>query len=123
MAALTWKEYWHDKPVIRKFASIVGVVLSVFQIYTALFGSFDALMQRSIHLGLGLLLVFLVYEVKGTERGKKSWFDAIPFIAVFFFIRYIPLTWLLMTTRHASRRTCKESMVVVKYFLTRLNRI
>jgi TRAP transporter 4TM/12TM fusion protein len=89
MAALTWKEYWHEKPVIRKFASIVGVALSVFQIYTALFGSFDALMQRSIHLGLGLLLVFLVYNVKGDERGRKSWFDAIPFIAVFFVIGYI----------------------------------
>jgi TRAP-type uncharacterized transport system fused permease subunit len=35
------------------------------------------------------LLVFLVYNVKGDERGRKSWFDAIPFIAVFFVIGYI----------------------------------
>jgi len=89
MAALTWKEYWHEKTVIRKVASIVGVALSIFQLYTALFGSLDALMQRSIHLGLGLLLVYLVYGPKGTEREKKPWFDVIPFIAVFFVIGYI----------------------------------
>ncbi|MEN6474288.1 MAG: TRAP transporter fused permease subunit [Syntrophaceae bacterium] len=89
MTTLTWKEYWCDKPALKKFASIVGVLLSVFQLYTALFGSLDALMQRSIHLGLGLLLVFLVYDAKGTTRGKKSRFDVIPLIAVFFTIGYV----------------------------------
>jgi TRAP transporter 4TM/12TM fusion protein len=89
MTTLTWKEYWHDKPAIRKLASIVGVVLSVFQLYTALFGSLDALMQRSIHLGLGLLLVFMVYDAKGRQWGRKSRLDTIPFIAVLFVIGYI----------------------------------
>ena len=88
-APLTWKEYWHDKSATRRCASVIGVTLAVFQIYTALFGSLDALMQRSIHLGLGFLLVFLIYNVKGKEQGKMPILGVVPIIAVFFVIGYI----------------------------------
>src|SRR5512139_1349875 len=50
--------------------AIVGVSLAVFHIYTALFGTLDALMQRSVHLGLGLILVFLVHAAGKTEKGR-----------------------------------------------------
>ncbi len=33
MAPLTWKEYWCDKSLTRRFESIIGVTLAVFQIY------------------------------------------------------------------------------------------
>jgi len=59
--------FWKEKKLKEKFIVFIGVVLAVFQIYTALFGSFDALFQRIIHLGLSLLLVFFLFPAK---KGK-----------------------------------------------------
>ncbi len=61
---LTWKVFWDNRTWFQKIAAIVAIALAVFQIYTALFGSLDALKQRAIHLGLGLILIFLVYGAK-----------------------------------------------------------
>jgi len=60
-----------------KAATLVGVTLSVFQILTAIFAAFDALIQRGIHLGLGLILVFLVHarSSKKQGQGKPNVFD------------------------------------------------
>ena len=44
---------------MRKIGTWVGVLFSLFQLYTAFFGTFDALLQRSIHLTLGLVILFL----------------------------------------------------------------
>ncbi len=95
MSAVTWKEFWSGKPLHLKAATIVAVTLSVFQIYTALFGSLDAMMQRSIHLGLGLILVFLTFAAKG--QGKISWADIIPAIAVIPVIAYLLLNYEWVT--------------------------
>ncbi len=61
---LSWKVFWDNRTWFQKIAAIVAIALAVFQIYTALFGSLDALKQRAIHLGLGLILIFLVYGAK-----------------------------------------------------------
>lgn len=55
----------------------MAVSLAVFQVYTALFGALDALMQRSVHLGLGLVLVFLVHAMAKKEDGRAApgWLD------------------------------------------------
>jgi TRAP transporter 4TM/12TM fusion protein len=67
---MTWETFWYGRPLYQRLGAIVGVALAVFHIYTALFGTLDALMQRSIHLGLGLILVFLVHTTGGS--GKKK---------------------------------------------------
>jgi TRAP transporter 4TM/12TM fusion protein len=58
-------------------AALVAVTLAIFQIYTAIFGAFDALIQRGIHLGLGLILVFLVHISGAKKKGKTkpAWLD------------------------------------------------
>jgi len=69
---ISWKEFWHDRPLYQKFGAVVGVILSLFHIYTSLFGCLDALAQRAVHLGLGLILVFLFYpgnKKKGSLGG------------------------------------------------------
>ncbi len=68
MTSVTWKEVWHDRPLYQRTAAVVGIILTIFHIYTALFGCFDALLQRSVHLGLGLVLVFLVYNSKKDKK-------------------------------------------------------
>jgi len=92
-APITWKEFWYDKPVHLKAAAIVGVTLAIFHIYTALFGSLDALMQRSVHLGLGLLLVFLVYPAKEADRGKMTALDILPLFCVPIILGYVLLNY------------------------------
>ena len=77
MKPYTWTDFWTARPWQQKIAAIVGVLLAVFQILTAIFGAFDALIQRGIHLGLGLILVFLVHVwgAKKTGPRKPNWFD------------------------------------------------
>lgn len=59
------RKFWPDS-----VARWVAVALAIFQIYTSLFGSLDAYMQRVVHLLLGLLLTFLVYYVKGGRYAR-----------------------------------------------------
>ncbi len=77
MERKSWREYWGEKTWQQRVATMVALVLSVFQIYTALFGAFDSLIQRSIHLGLGLMLLFLVRPGLIKKKGAPgpSWLD------------------------------------------------
>ena len=50
--------------------SFVAIAFSLFQMYTAFMGSYTDAIQRSIHLGFALMLVFLIYDFKG-GKGKK----------------------------------------------------
>ena len=47
-----------------KFVSALAITFSVFQLYTAVFGVLDAQLQRAVHLGFGLALVFLLYPTR-----------------------------------------------------------
>ncbi len=48
-----------------------GLAFSLFHLYTAVFGTLPSLQQRSIHLGFGLGLIFLLYPSK-TEMSAKD---------------------------------------------------
>ena len=54
------------------------LVFSLFQLYTAIFGQFPAQIQRTIHLGFGLSLIFLLFPArKKAAKHKIAWFDYI----------------------------------------------
>ena len=56
--------------------SALAITFSIFQLYTAIFGVLDAHLQRSIHLGFGLTLVYLLYPTfKSWSRNKLHPFD------------------------------------------------
>lgn len=52
---------------MAKIVAAIAIAFSVFQLYTATFGVLDAQLQRGIHLGFGLALVYLLYPT------RKSW--------------------------------------------------
>ena len=52
---------------MAKIVSAIAITFSVFQLYTATFGVLDAHLQRAVHLGFGLALVYLLYPT------RKSW--------------------------------------------------
>ncbi|WP_096273210.1 TRAP transporter permease [Paucisalibacillus globulus] len=62
-------------------AIIVFVLLlafSVFQLMTGYFGAYTAYIQRTIHLGFALVLIFLLFPAKkGGNKRKVPWFDYI----------------------------------------------
>ncbi|MGB9812205.1 MAG: TRAP transporter permease [Thermovenabulum sp.] len=57
-----------DYRVLKGFAakiiSAIAITFSLFQLYTAMFGVLDAMIQRSIHVAFGLCLIFLLYPAK-----------------------------------------------------------
>ena len=55
------------KGIMAKIVSAIAITFSVFQLYTATFGVLDAQLQRAVHLGFGLALVYLLYP------SRKSW--------------------------------------------------
>ncbi|WP_341301417.1 TRAP transporter permease [Lysinibacillus sp. FSL H8-0500] len=62
---------------IMKHVIFFGLLaFSLFQLYTAIFGQFPAQIQRTIHLGFGLTLIFLLFPArKKAPKHKIAWFD------------------------------------------------
>jgi len=68
----------------RKLKGIMGIIVfvlllsfSLFQLYTTLFGVLTAQLQRSIHLGFALALIFLLFPARKKDRiqNKVAWYD------------------------------------------------
>lgn len=78
---VTWTSYWVTKTLRNKIIAVAGIILSVFQLYTSLFGSLDAIIQRSIHLGIALVMIFLIYAYKG-KKAVLSWAFSITSIVI-----------------------------------------
>lgn len=47
--------------IVGKIVTALAISFSVFQLYTATFGVLDAQLQRAVHLGFGLCLIYLFY--------------------------------------------------------------
>lgn len=59
------------KGFMAKVISAIAITFSIFQLYTALYGVLDAQLQRAVHLGFGLALIYLLYPTcKSWSRDK-----------------------------------------------------
>lgn len=69
-----------DLSGIIKHVVFYGLLaFALFQLYTAIFGQFTAYIQRSIHLGFALSLIFLLFPMRRRKgaRHKVAWYDYI----------------------------------------------
>ncbi len=67
---------------LGKFIAALAIAFSVFQVYTAAFGVLDAMIQRAIHLGFGLTLIYLLYPTsKKWPRNKLHPLDVVLAVA------------------------------------------
>lgn len=103
MGTISWQKYFKRHRGYRGVVAVLSVALVLFQIYTALFGSLDALIQRAIHLALGLMLVFLVYPVTRRRQDPQvkthpGWWGIMHVFAVVASTAYIILRydWVTM---------------------------
>ncbi|KYG59140.1 TRAP transporter permease [Planococcus maritimus] len=69
-----------DLSGIIKHVVFFGLLaFSLFQLYTAIFGQYTAYIQRSVHLGFALSLIFILFPMRRRkgERHKVAWYDYI----------------------------------------------
>jgi len=64
--------------IIARIIAALAISFSLFQLYTAIFGTLDAHIQRSIHLSFALALVYLLYPTRRSwSRNRLHWFDVL----------------------------------------------
>lgn len=61
--------------LIGSLISIIAIGMSIFHLYTAIFGVFESLLQRSAHLCFALILVFALYKPKKNMSNKIIFMD------------------------------------------------
>lgn len=60
------------------FIKILCILFSLFHLYTAAVGQYPPQIQRSIHLGFVLVLIYLLYPARATgSRHKLNWYDVL----------------------------------------------
>ncbi|NYF24024.1 TRAP transporter 4TM/12TM fusion protein [Sporosarcina sp. JAI121] len=66
--------------IFKKIVFFVLLAFSIFQLYTAIGTPFTAYIQRSIHLGFALSLIFILFPARkkpGVKRNKVPFYDVI----------------------------------------------
>ena len=58
--------------LMARIVTAIAIAFSCFQLYTALFGVFDAMLQRSIHLSFGMALITCSTRRQKNGRGTGS---------------------------------------------------
>lgn len=56
---------------------LIGACMSVFQLYTGIFGSMEAFYQRTLHLFFAMVLVFMIYDYKGKAGNRFKLWDSV----------------------------------------------
>jgi TRAP transporter 4TM/12TM fusion protein len=80
--------------ITRNVAFVIAVGFALFQLYTAFFGVFPHMQQRSIHISFVLALVFILYPATSkSSRAYVPWYDWIiaftaAFCTVYIFLSY-----------------------------------
>ncbi len=89
-----------------KVIAAIAIAFSVFQVYTALFGVLDAMMQRSIHLSFAFCLIFLLYPSnKKWSRKKIHPLDAVLSVLGAAAPLYITVLWTVTLSQRAGMAT------------------
>lgn len=68
------------------------LAFSLYQLYTGAFGQFTAYIQRTVHLGFALTLIFFLFPAKkSTVRNKLPWYDMLLILLSIVVCAYWPL--------------------------------
>ncbi len=91
---------------LGKVIAALAIAFSIFQIYTAIFGVLDAMIQRTIHLSFAFALIYLLYpSSKKWRRDRINPIDAV--LAVFGAAAplYITTLWTKVLSQRAGSGT------------------
>ncbi|MCG8399974.1 MAG: TRAP transporter fused permease subunit, partial [Firmicutes bacterium] len=95
----------HNLPLLWRLTSLIALGMAVFHIYTGIFGVFESVFQRSLHIFFALVLVFLMYAPDGRRRDVKgykiAWFDYGLIVLVLASVGYVVLNAGTIASRYA----------------------
>ena len=95
-----------------KVIAAICIAFSIFQLYTAMFGVLDAMMQRSIHIGFAFCLIFLLYPTsKKWSRTKIHPLDAVLSIVGAAAPLYITVLWTTALSQRSGSPTSLDIVV------------
>ncbi|MFC4401590.1 TRAP transporter permease [Gracilibacillus xinjiangensis] len=78
--------------IIAKVVVLTLIVFSMFQIYTGIFGQYTAYIQRTVHLGFALVLIFTLFpSIKKKRTATVPWYDYILIVLAIAVCAYWPL--------------------------------
>lgn len=94
-------EKYDSESNFRKLAGIMGAIVfflllafSLYQLYTATFGNVPTQIHRSVHLGFGLVLIYLLFPVNRKSKDKKiAWYDYLLAALGFYVGAYWPVMY------------------------------
>jgi TRAP transporter 4TM/12TM fusion protein len=76
------------------------IAFSLFQIYTGMFGQYTAYIQRTVHLGFALTLIFLLFPARrGSPKGRVTWYDYILAVLSIIVCGYWPVYYDTIVTQ------------------------
>lgn len=84
---------------VQKMVAVVAIAWTVFQVYTALFGLFPAMIQRMTTLSFGLFLCFVCFKMRKGDTDKVPIYDWILALASVALDVYIISTFSTLTKR------------------------
>ncbi|MFC3041214.1 TRAP transporter permease [Virgibacillus xinjiangensis] len=78
--------------LMAKVIFFILIAFSLFQIYTGAFGQYTAYIQRTVHLGFALTLIFLLFPARRkAEKTRIPWYDYILVILSIVVCAYWPV--------------------------------
>ncbi|WP_298183210.1 TRAP transporter permease [Saccharomonospora sp.] len=85
----------------RWVVAVLGTALTLFQLYTALFGAFTSIIQGAVHVGMALSLVYLLYPARKAWAGRPGvpWYDAVLCASALGSCGYIVVDYDRLTTQ------------------------
>jgi TRAP transporter 4TM/12TM fusion protein len=92
--------YRTDLGIWKWVVLVLGTALTIFQLYTALRGTYGSLIQGAIHVGAAMGLIFLLYPVKKSlsNRPGVAWYDVILAALAIWTNFYIVVNYERLTT-------------------------
>jgi TRAP transporter 4TM/12TM fusion protein len=88
---------WRGKAI-----ALVAIAFSLFQVYTAIFGVFDAMIQRTIHLSFAFFLIFILFPTsKRWPRDRLNPVDALLAVIGAGTPLYITILWTNVLSQRA----------------------
>ena len=90
--------------IFRKIVFVGLLAFSLFQLYTAIFGQYTAYIQRSIHLGFALSLIFILFPASKKLGKRKLKHVPIYDIILALLSVGVGLYWPLNIDKHYPRR-------------------
>ncbi|MFZ2634751.1 MAG: TRAP transporter permease [Rectinemataceae bacterium] len=97
---------------LGKVIAAIAIAFSMFQVYTAMFGVLDAMIQRTIHLSFAFCLIYLLYpSSKKWRRDRIHPLDAFLAVVAAGVPLYITILWTKVLSQRASSGTVLDIVI------------